>query len=275
MEGWIKLHRELMDKPIWKCSTPEQKVILVTILMMANHDQKEWEWKGKKFICKPGQMITSLPSIVAASGLGISIQNVRTALKRFENYEFLTDESTSQNRLITISNWDTYQILETEDNRQSNRRLTDDQQTPNRRLTANKNDNNERMKEDIIYSASGTDTGHIQPDFILTKKKRKLSGKRLETFLVFWEKFNYKKGKAEAADSWIDIPQLTNSICEQIFKAAEIEDSKRVKLIEKGSTPKMAQGWITARRWEDEDLQPIQKSKNEKLNRPIYDPELR
>ena len=147
MQGWIKLHRCLLDKPIWSGSTPEQKVVLLTLLMMANHKGKEWEWKGKKYKAEPGQFVTSLDSIVKKSGEGVSIQNVRTALKRFEKYEFLTNESTNKNRLITIVNWGFYQSCEEESNKQTNKQLTSNQQATNKQLTTNKNDKNVRMKE--------------------------------------------------------------------------------------------------------------------------------
>lgn len=142
-EGWIKLHRELLDKSIWTCSTPVQKVILITLLMMANHDGREWEFKGKRIKLQPGQFITSLPAIAKLAGDGVSVQNIRTALKRFAEYEFLTDESTGQGRLITICNWDLYQRGVEEANSQTNRQLTDSQQTANRQLTANKNNKND------------------------------------------------------------------------------------------------------------------------------------
>src|SRR5690625_1989287 len=109
MQGWSKLHRELMNKAIWIESTPEQKSILITLLMMANHKEKEWEWKVNRLKAKPGQFIASLNGIVGKCGKGISVENVRTALKRFENYGFLTSESTNRNRLITIINWNEYQ----------------------------------------------------------------------------------------------------------------------------------------------------------------------
>ena len=85
-DGWIKIYRELLNKPIWQESTPEQKVILITILLMVNHEPKEWEWKGEKYIVQPGQRVTSLESIALKAGKGISIQNIRTALKRFKKY---------------------------------------------------------------------------------------------------------------------------------------------------------------------------------------------
>ena len=138
--GWIVLHRKLLDKPIWFESTAEQKVILITLLLMANHAEKEWEWQGQKYVAKPGQFVTSLPKIVEACGSGISIQNVRTALKRFEKYEFLTDQSTKKNRLITINNWAFYQDNPNQPNRHANSQLTVNQQSANSQLTSNNND---------------------------------------------------------------------------------------------------------------------------------------
>ncbi|EAG0384233.1 DnaD domain-containing protein [Listeria monocytogenes] len=137
--GWIKLHRDLKEKPIWKSSTPEQKTILVTLLMMANHKENEWEWRGKPFKAKPGEFVTSIKSITAECGKGISSQNVRTALKRFENYGFLTKKSTKVNTLINIVNWGVYQESENKPNTLANNQLTNDSQTANKQLTTNKN----------------------------------------------------------------------------------------------------------------------------------------
>ncbi|ENQ2429800.1 TPA_asm: DNA replication protein DnaD [Listeria monocytogenes] len=137
--GWVKLHRDLKEKPIWRSSTPEQKTILVTLLMMANHKENEWEWMGKPFKAKPGEFVTSIKSITEECGKGISSQNVRTALKRFENYGFLTKESTKVNTLINIVNWGVYQESENKPNTLANNQLTNDAQTANKQLTTNKN----------------------------------------------------------------------------------------------------------------------------------------
>lgn len=140
MQGWIKLHRCLLSKPIWNDSTPEQKTILITLMMLANHQGREWEWKGERYKADPGQLVTSLESIAKKCGKGITIQNVRTALKRFEKYEFLTNESTNKNRLITIVNWGFYQGYEEE----LTSKLTGSQQATNKQLTTNKNVKNDK-----------------------------------------------------------------------------------------------------------------------------------
>jgi len=142
VEGWIKLYRCLLDKAIWQSSTPEQKVVLITLLLMANHEENEWEWQKERFVCQPGQFITSLQTI--ARKAGVSIQNVRSSLKKFEKFEFLTNESTKTGRLITIVNWQLYQANEGIPNKEANKALTKHQQSTNKALTTNKN---ERMKE--------------------------------------------------------------------------------------------------------------------------------
>ncbi len=141
-DGWIKLHRELLEKAIWKTSTTEQRVILITILLLANHEENQWEWEGKKFICKAGQLITSSTSLAQKSG--VSRQNVRTALKKFKEYEFLTYQSTKTGILLTVINWDKYQVREKEPNQDTNQSLTNSQPTPNQPLTTNKNDKNDK-----------------------------------------------------------------------------------------------------------------------------------
>lgn len=150
MAGWIKVYRDLLNKPIWIESTPQQKTVLITLLMMANHHKKEWEWQGKPYSVKPGQFITSLDSIAQKCGKGVSVQNVRTALKRFEKYEFLTNESTNKNRLITIVNWDFYQRKDDE----LTSKLTGSQQISNKRLTTNKNDKELKNDKENIKASS-------------------------------------------------------------------------------------------------------------------------
>lgn len=125
--GWFKVHRELLEKSIWQESTAEQKVILITMLGMANFKANKWEFKGEQYELQPGQFITSVKSIVAKCGPGITTQNVRTALKRFEKLGFLTSEPTNKNTLITLVNWGFYQGCEDE----VTNNLTNDSQTAN------------------------------------------------------------------------------------------------------------------------------------------------
>lgn len=219
-KGWIALHRKLLDKAIWTESTPEQKVILITLLLMANHAEKEWEWQGQKYVAKPGQFVTSLPKIVEACGNGISIKNVRTALKRFEKYGFLADKSTNKNRLITINNWAFYQDKPDGHGRQTGSQVADNRQATGRRVASNNNDkqiNNEtnnvvvdeqvdliskaiRTYEQVFGLASSINIQNIQfwcqdlsPELVIkaleiTSNNNARSFKYTEAILRDWEK---------------------------------------------------------------------------------------
>ncbi|MCP4116591.1 MAG: hypothetical protein GY737_14520 [Desulfobacteraceae bacterium] len=245
-DGWISLHRKLLEKPIWLNSTPEQRSVLIAVLLMVNHEPKQWEWKGQQFTARPGQTITSLESIRKAAGKGISIQNVRSSLKRFKKLDFLTYEATKTGRLISIINWDSYQGVQ---HRTQHRA----QQRPNKGPTTNNNDNNEINKKPSSKSSFEGDGFEVYK----TKKKRDLTGKRLISFLRFWDTFGYKSGKAEAADAWFDIPELTDSLVDRICNAARIENQNRAELKSQGRAPKMAEGWISGQRWEDEVYQTV------------------
>lgn len=159
-KGWVKIHRELLDKPIWILSSSEQKVILLTILLMANHKVNKWEWGGKQYDCEPGQFVTSLEKIAEKSGKDISIQNVRTAIKRFEKYDFLTNESTKTGRLITIVNWELYQVDYDVDNKDADKDLTNSQQKVNKDLTTNKNDKNVKNEKNEKNKKNNTNVAN-------------------------------------------------------------------------------------------------------------------
>jgi len=85
----------------------------------------------------------------------------------------------------------------------------------------------------------------------LTKKKRKLKGAQLTGFNMFWDDFNdkHRGGKAEAADSWLDL-KVNKTLFEDIIKGARREAERRSILEEKGRVPIMAQGWLSGKRWE-------------------------
>lgn len=182
--GYLKLWRSIIDKPIWKQSTPEQKTILITLLIMADFNKNDWEFEGKQYKTMPGQFVTSLPSIVAECGKGITIQNVRTALKRFEKLGFLTDKSTKVNRLITIVNWEVYQSSDSTPNSQTNSDLTDDQQTPNSQLTSNEEVKKLRSKE--VKNNNATN--------VASEREEQL----LKEFNDWWSLYNKKKDKKVA-----------------------------------------------------------------------------
>ncbi len=89
----------------------------------------------------------------------------------------------------------------------------------------------------------------------LTKRKRRLAGWKLTAFDLLWDAFDLKSGKADAADAFLDIPGLSKDLVKsEILPAARKEADIRARKIAQDPShkPKWLQGWLTARRWEDE-----------------------
>lgn len=89
-------------------------------------------------------------------------------------------------------------------------------------------------------------------------------------FEMFWDAFNYKKGIKGALQSWYRI-SMTEELFSKIIEGAKREASNRQALIARGSTPKMAQGWLTEMRWEDEHIETPVISLRESINRSAVD----
>jgi hypothetical protein len=106
---------------------------------------------------------------------------------------------------------------------------------------------------DNIYCASvSEDATKTTQEVWVSTKKRKLEGKPLEAFKQFWDVFGYPKGRANAIDAWLDIPDMTATMVRDIVGAAKRTANERPILVEKKLTPIYAQGWLSQRRWEDQ-----------------------
>lgn len=217
--------------------------------MSVNYEPREIPTPAGPIFINPGQKITSLRQIadeVSWYEYGVlktpNVKTIKTVLEWLEGNGQCTAVSNAKGTLITVINWDTYNGNGVNQDSESNADGTAESNTE--RILRRK----EKKKEDKTLSASGD----AEQEFFLTKKKKRLAGKRLETFNLFWDAFGYKKGKAEAADAWLDIPSMTMSTVGEIVAAAKMEAENRHKLEAAGKTPKMAQGWLSGRRWEDE-----------------------
>lgn len=147
MDGWIKLHRCMLDKTTWRSCNANQTRLLITLLLMANHSPEEWIWKGVRYQCKPGQFITSQESLMEKTGL--TRQAIRSSLKKLEKVDFITIETTKTNSLITVVNWAFYQC----DEKITTKKTTKQQPSNNQATTTNKNDKNDKNdKNKTIYA---------------------------------------------------------------------------------------------------------------------------
>ena len=92
--GWLKLHRKLLESSVWEQLEPEHLKVFFGILLSVNTESKTWIFDGKSYTCEPGELITSRAKL--AELCKVTEANVRTSIKNLQLLEILTVKSTSQ-----------------------------------------------------------------------------------------------------------------------------------------------------------------------------------
>ena len=104
MEGWIKLHRKLLE---WEWhDVPAMMTIWMHLLMLANNRDREWH--GTKIV--RGQFATSLSNLSAMTGL--TVKQVRLCLQRLKDSKQICTKRANKFTIITICKFESYQLLE-------------------------------------------------------------------------------------------------------------------------------------------------------------------
>ena len=141
IDGWIKLHRKMLDNPVvWKDS--DHLAVWIYLLLNATHKDMDVLFKNKRITLKPGQLITGRKSI--ASQLSISDSKVKRVLLAFESDQQIDRQRSNKNSLITILNWCEYQ----QNDQQNDQQVTSKRPASDQQVTTNKNVKN--IKNNIL-----------------------------------------------------------------------------------------------------------------------------
>lgn len=136
MDGWFKIHRKILDWEWW--NKPEMVKLLILFVCKANIEDREWQ--GISIL--RGQFVTSFEGLKIESGY--SIQKIRTCIKRFEKTKEITIKSTSKYSIITICNYDDYQVFDNTNqqaDQQTNNKQTTNEQQQYKKEKKDKNNN--------------------------------------------------------------------------------------------------------------------------------------
>lgn len=140
MEGWIKLHRKLLQSSLFNTSDAHLLQLFIFLLLSVNHEEKKIILNGEEIIVKKGQGVFGIKSIVFAltkckyekTNLFSKYKTLYyRKLKILEKLEILNIKSTNKYSLITINNWEQYQSFEEQ---VKNKRKTNEKQ-----MNTNKN----------------------------------------------------------------------------------------------------------------------------------------
>ncbi|BAQ92796.1 hypothetical protein [uncultured Mediterranean phage uvMED] len=106
MSGFIKLHRQLIEWEWYKDSNTMR--VFLHCLLKANNTDKTY--RGLQVV--RGQLVTGRD--VLAESLGLTVSQVRTSLDKLESTNEITLVKNRKGTIITINNYDNYQINDAE-----------------------------------------------------------------------------------------------------------------------------------------------------------------
>lgn len=136
MNGWIKLHRSLLE---WEWYNDKNTLkLFIHLLLKANIRDNEWQG----IIIKRGSFITSRKNLSTETGL--TEREVRTTLSRLEKTGEITRKTTNKYTLITLVKYDNYQDKEEE---ATSKRPANDQQTTTTKEYKKEKNNSVSVKE--------------------------------------------------------------------------------------------------------------------------------
>jgi len=208
MASYIKLHRKLLN---WGWfNKPEILSVFIYCLIRANYE--DGDYQGHKVL--RGQFITSPDKIAQATGL--TYQCVRTVLNKLILTNEINKQTTNKYTIITVCNYDSYQGLEKDTNKQTPNKSTNNQQTTNKQLTTSKK--LEEIKENEEVNIYGFDLSFLDPvfnetflmwlDYKIERKEKYKTQKSLE--LCYQKLLEFSKSNPETARRIIEDSMANN-----------------------------------------------------------------
>lgn len=152
-QGWIKLHRKILENPI--IQKPNYLALWVILLLKANHKEKKFMWNGNIILIKEGQMITGRKELSKETSIPES--TIEDILKYLERQHQIQQQKTTKYRIITIVNWEKHQ----DKNSKSDNKAT----TKRQQSDTNKNDNNVKNEKKEETETSSADISLLIKSF--------------------------------------------------------------------------------------------------------------
>ena len=152
MKGWISLHRKILDNPILKRSPIYSRFeAFVYMLLQANHKDNKAVIGNQIIKVRSGSFVTSQKKLMKEFRWGST--KLRAFIKMLEDDKMIVSKSNTYSTMITITNYDSYQNLQTANKLQSeSNQKTNKLQSKTNNNTNNINNVNKKDKETEFYN---------------------------------------------------------------------------------------------------------------------------
>lgn len=144
MAGWAKLHRKILENPIFK--KPELYQLFSYCVLRANHAGTKIIWNGEEEFLEKGCFITGRKSISEDTGQNESA--IYRNLKVLQKLNMISVKSNNKYSVVKVLNYCVYQGSETESEQPVNNQRTTSEQPVN----TDKNDKNVKNDKKEIYA---------------------------------------------------------------------------------------------------------------------------
>lgn len=140
MEGWIKLHRKILDNAIF--DNADLLKVWIWCLLKATHEDYTQMVGLQTVELTKGQFITG--RFKGAEELKLNPSTFYKYLKVLEKLNMIVLNSNNKMTVVTVANWGKYQLDENETCQQNNNNVTtkEQQSNTNKNIKNNKNINN-------------------------------------------------------------------------------------------------------------------------------------
>ena len=146
--GWIKLHRKIIDSAVFE--NPKILKLWIWCLCKASHKGYESMVGNQIVVLQEGQFIFGRKK--ASSELKIKESMVYKYIKLLEKLEMINIKSNNKFSIITIEKWAFYQFDNDEEQQQKEQQRNNKGTTKEQQRNTNKNVKNVKNVKEIIYS---------------------------------------------------------------------------------------------------------------------------
>lgn len=233
---WIKLHRKLLESRVFS----DPKVLKVWIWCLCRAGYKKQFYLGKDI--ESGSFVTG--RFFGSDECGMKKSSHYLSLKKLEEWGMISQKPNNRFTVVSICNWTTYQLLDTEG------LTTDEQQIDNKAKT------NRKRIDTIEEGKEGKEDK--EESFVFLGKTRK-KNEYCDAFEEWWNVYPRGEAKKAAYEAWkkagSDIKEK-RSITSQEAVALMLERVKAYAASPRGSESDpskipLATTWLNQGRYDD------------------------
>ena len=193
MEGWYKLHRKLLDSPLWLSEPFTRGQAWVDLIGLATHENQFFYVRGIKVNVSRGEVAWSEPKLAARWKW--SRTKLRNFLKDLDKEQQIGQQKNNVTQILTIINYELYQEKEQQAGQQKNSRKTAEEQQKDV-YKNEENDNNEENKKKKIFIAPKI--SEVTQYFTENGYTEESAGK----FWQYYDTGNWTDSKGQKVKNW-------------------------------------------------------------------------